>query len=167
MEVKKQSQETVQAMNPVVTLFLDFDGVLHPLHGGGARLQYAPLLVSALKPHPDVQIVLSTSWAVMFGLDETKNMLPTLLRQRVVGATYDPKYARQEWLSSMTRYTQIAKYVKRHLLTHWLAVDDDDEGWPAEHRKSLVRTSSRLGLAHPDTLPELADKLQRLQTAKQ
>lgn len=152
-------------MNPVVTLFLDFDGVLHPLHGGGGRFQYAPLLESALKPHPAVQIVLSTSWAVMFGLDETKNMLPAMLRQRVVGATYDPKYARREWLSSMTRYAQITKYVKRHSLTHWLAIDDDDEGWPVEHRKSLVRTSSMLGLAHPDTLPELADKLQRLQAA--
>jgi len=32
-------------------------------------------------------------------------------------------------------------------------------------QQSLVRASSMLGLAHPDVLPELVDKLQRLRAA--
>ena len=145
-------------------LFLDFDGVLHPIGGDVAPLEYAPLLIAALEPHPAVEIVLSTSWVPVFGLDGTRDMLPAELRQRVVDATYDPLYMlRAEW-SSLTRYAQIAHYVKRRSVTRWLAIDDDAEGWPAEFRKSLVRTSGLLGLAHPDVVPELADKLIRIAT---
>jgi len=52
--------------------------------------------------------------------------------------------------------------VKRHKLTRWVAIDDDAEGWPAEHRTSLVRTSALFGLGHPDAVQELVDKLARL-----
>ena len=55
-------------------LFLDYDGVLHPddvylecgrpvLHATGQLFMWAPLLEDALADHPDVRIVLSTSWA--------------------------------------------------------------------------------------------------------
>jgi hypothetical protein len=135
------------------------DGVLHPIGGDVAPLEYVPLLVAALEPYPAVEIVLSTSWVPVFGLDGTRDMLPAELRQRVVNATYDPLFMPQAKWSSLTRYAQIARYVKRRSLTRWLAIDDDVEGWPAEHRKSLVRTSGLLGLSHPDAIPELAEKL--------
>ncbi len=138
-------------------LFLDFDGVLHPTRGDVAPFEYAPLLVAALEPYPDVRIVLSTSWVEVFGLEESRAFLPEELRRRVMGATYY-----EEWPARLTRYGQIVHYVRRHLLTRWLALDDDDQGWPAEHRQRLVRTSGLLGLAHPDAVPELTDKLKRL-----
>lgn len=146
-------------------LFLNFDGVLHPMRVGVALFEYTSLLVDALAPHPDVHIVLSTTWVPVLGFDEAKNRLPAELQARVVGATYDPQYKLDmppSWWSSLTRYTQIANYVKLHSLTRWLAIDDDTHGWPAERRNSLVRTSALLGLAHPDAVPELADKLLRL-----
>jgi len=124
--------------------------------------EYAPLLVAALKPHPDVRIVLSTSWVPVFGLDGTKHMLPAELRRRVIGATYDPVHMLPAEWSSLTRHAQIIRYVRRHSPKRWLAIDDDTEGWPAEQRKSLVRTSRLLGLAHPDALAELTDKLMRI-----
>ncbi len=88
----------------VATIFLDFDGVLHPIGGTVAQFEYAPLLVAALEPHPTAQIVLSTSWVPVFGLDESKDMLPAELQRRVIGATYDPRYGLHEEWSSLTRY---------------------------------------------------------------
>jgi hypothetical protein len=55
-------------------LFLDFDGVLHPdaaflvngrtmLKADGELMMWAPLLVDVLAGFPEMQIVLSTSWA--------------------------------------------------------------------------------------------------------
>jgi hypothetical protein len=60
------------------------------------------------------------------------------------------------------KYAQIARYVKCHKLTRWVALYDDAEGWPADHRKLLVHTSGLFGLGHPDAVPELVDKLARL-----
>ena len=73
-------------MRPI--LFLDFDGVLHPVGGDVAPLEYAPVLVQLLAPHSNVHIVLSTSWVGTFGFDNTRAMLPLELQHRVVGATY-------------------------------------------------------------------------------
>ena len=57
----------------MITLFLDFDGVLHParavlgkngpeLRGSGALFMWADGLVTLLAERPHVQVVLSTSW---------------------------------------------------------------------------------------------------------
>jgi hypothetical protein len=59
-------------------LFLGFDGVLHPdavyltlkgikLHAEGELLMWSTLLSDALANHPDIRIVLSTSWARKIG----------------------------------------------------------------------------------------------------
>jgi len=71
-------------------------------------------------------------------------------------------------------FAELAGHVKAHKLPivvvsvreqyGSLRVETSEEGWPAEHRKSPVRTSGLLGLAHPDVVPELADKLMRLAT---
>ncbi len=150
-------------MNPI--LFADFDGVMHPVGGDVAPLEYAPLLITALEPYPSVRIVLSTSWVAAFGFDDTRAMLPLELQRRVIGATYHSHMKRNmhpKWWVSATRYQQIAHYVQRHAVARWLAIDDDDEGWPAEHRDQLVRTSAYAGLASAVTQAELADKLRSL-----
>ena len=80
-------------------LFLDFDGVLHPdavyltsrgveLRAEGVLFMWAPLLVGALAPHQDVQIVLSTSWARNLGFHRARSVLPAELQSRVIGATW-------------------------------------------------------------------------------
>jgi hypothetical protein len=146
-------------------LFLDFDGVLHPVPGCREDIElfaYAPLLEAALEPHPDVRIVLSTSWVEGFGYEVSQECLPESLQQRVIGSTYHSRMKRDmrpEWHAMLTRYAQIANYVKRHAVTRWLALDDDDTGWPPGQRRNLVRTPGRFGLSYPDAQTELADKL--------
>jgi len=54
----------------------------------------------------------------------------------------------------------------RHLLESvgisvpWLAIDDDDEGWPDDQREHLVLTDSMQGLSKPGVLDELINKLE-------
>jgi hypothetical protein len=140
-------------MGPELILFLDFDGVLHPnevyrYHPRGIVLEceghelfeHAELLDEILAPHSHVAIVLSTSWVPELGFDRAKGHLPSALRQRVRGATWHSAlYDKATWFG-LTRYEQIAGYVRRHGLTKWIAVDDDDQGWASHHRHHLVHT---------------------------
>ncbi|MFZ2327391.1 MAG: HAD domain-containing protein [Rhodoferax sp.] len=93
-------------------LYLDFDGVLHHediclntkrgLYFGsnaqthGARhdhthrlFEHALLLAKLLEPHPNVQIVLSTSWVRWRGYEHVRDRLPAELARRCVGAHRD------------------------------------------------------------------------------
>jgi hypothetical protein len=159
-----------------VHLFLDYDGPLHPdevyrvkgqiiLRADGIQLfEYAPILVDILEPFPNVKIVLATSWVRVLGFDTAKNHLPLELQQRVVGATYHSEMDRErpgrfEYLS---RYQQISQYVVRHKIERWVALDNDDYGWPNEHRQNLVHVDDWLGLFELRARDELRLKLEIL-----
>lgn len=123
------------------TLYLDFDGVLHPAgirrhyktgelscDDGLPLFRWLPTLEELLNGH-DVSIVLSTSWVFAFGFEQTMSYLPASISERVVGATWietedaEKKYA---YLRQF-RCDQILDDVnRRNLQKHeWLAVDDD------------------------------------------
>lgn len=151
------------------TLFLDFDGVLHPdavycvrgeivLRADGFSLfEWSPILVVLLDPFPTMQIVLSTSWVSVVGFDEARARLPESLQRRVIGSTWH-EHAPRAW-DRRTRYDQVAHSVERHRHTRWLAVDDDGVGWPEEHLPNLVLTDSLLGLGDTVAQEELREKL--------
>ncbi len=146
----------------MTVLFLDFDGVLHPVGGSILPFEYTPLLIRALEPYPAVRIVLSTSWVATYSFKYTRDMLPLELRRRVIDATLDPAYRAEKWWVRASRYEQIAHYVKRYSVERWLAIDDDDDGWPPELRHHLVCPPKYVGLYSADTQAELADKLKSL-----
>lgn len=158
-------------------LFLDFDGVLHPdavyltrrgdieLRAEGELFMWSSLLIDALTNHPDIWIVLSTSWARNLGYDLARKALPPALRSRVIGATWHSGMGRG-WPDRIlwdvqTRYDQIATYLNRLPdPVPWLAVDDDGEGWPDCQRERLVLTDSMQGLSAPRALDELMNRLE-------
>jgi len=158
---------------PPPILFLDYDGVLHPaeaiwtyargivLRDGvpGSLFMHAEALVRLLGPHPEVRIVLSTSWVQRLDYYRAKKRLPASLQARVIGATWHSDKDAQEW-ETLTRYLEVLTYVDRHDLGHrWLAVDDNAEGWPDARRDQLVHTQSMAGLGDAAVQEELADKL--------
>lgn len=166
-------------------VFLDFDGVLHPdaaylvkgrpeLRAAGTLFMWAPILEEALAPYPDTKIVLSTSWVrVLKSFSRVRAYLPVALQARVIGATWHSAMARHHegshridgnWFSEMSRYAQIARYISRAGLRaeHWLAIDDDCEGWPSELRDRLVETDGALGLSSTAAQSELAERLQQM-----
>lgn len=159
-------------------LYLDFDGPLHydnaiwhPRRGvylagppGYVLFQHVGLLDEALRPYPEVRIVLATSWVRVFGYSRAKKRLSETLQARVIGATYHSRMYRPDF-ESMTRAEQILGDVQRRRPSDWLALDNDDHGWPREHREHLVLTDDRDGLSIPTVLSELRHKLAAMNAA--
>ncbi len=162
-------------------LFLDFDGVLHPdsaylvrgrptLRGEGKLFMWAPLLVDVLADFPEVQIVLSTSWARQLSFSRARHWLPPALRPRVIGATWHTRMSlRHEegrgvatWWDGATRYEQIKRYASRTGRSDWVAIDDQPEGWAADDLEKLVHTNGETGLSEAHALALLVDRLNNL-----
>lgn len=141
-------------------IYLDFDGVLHPVDvwhltdqgptlgpsSLGHRLfEHALLLATLLAPHPEVRLVLSTSWVRAYGLEAATARLPEALRERVVGATFDPDRDGPGF-GSVGRGYQVIEDVQRRRPRHWVALDDDGRDWPDECAEQLILTDSMFGL---------------------
>ncbi|WP_231949997.1 HAD domain-containing protein [Paraburkholderia caribensis] len=118
------------------TLFVDFDGTLHvgnayidenndiSLDTGRPLLEFAPLLVELLAPYPEVEIVLTTSWARRLPDERVIAYLPPELRPRVIGTTSNIKPRRSYVLDGTERTHIITSYAYGKRLKHWLAIDD-------------------------------------------
>lgn len=158
-------------------LFLDFDGVLHPdavyLEGGrpvlraeGKLFMWAPLLADVLSEHPQVRIVLSTSWARHYGFSRARDFLPESLRRCSIGATwhsgmaqykegcYTPRYS-ITWWDSVSRYEQIKRWVEIANQHDWLALEDQPLGWDDADRDKLIQTDSVRGLSDMAVITKL------------
>jgi hypothetical protein len=158
--------------------YLDYDGVLHPdaaylgprrtvTMGKGQPMMWAPYLVEALRPFPNVRLVLSTSWVRHLGFDRARSYLPVELRERVIGATFHRREHgatmahEQSWLS-LERGLQIRLDAQRRGLTRWIALDDAVDEFDIADRASQVVCNSDAGLSEPDTQERLAKALQAL-----
>lgn len=147
-------------------LYLDFDGVLHtqdcfivrkqgPFVNPPHRLlEHMAVLEQCLAPYPEVRIVLSTNWVRRLGYIYACSVLSRPLRRRVVGATF---HAQMDWreFKQLTRAEQVLGDVQRRCPRWWLALDDDEEGWPQSVANHLVLTDGVLGLGKPSTVEQL------------
>ncbi|MDO8903228.1 HAD domain-containing protein [Hydrogenophaga sp.] len=154
-----------------VVLYLDYDGVLHhedvwwhPRRGayirtpGYALFEHMPLLEAALEPFPDVRIVLSTSWVRVRRFSRSVKRLSPALRERVIGATFHTRM-NEKAFTDLPRGVQILGDVSRRQPRHWVALDDDAEGWPEAYRSDLIHTDEVLGISAPGTIQELRKRL--------
>ncbi|MNJ14150.1 hypothetical protein D3C77_83650 [compost metagenome] len=162
----------MQKSTPV--LFLDFDGVLHPdavyfsrlgptLKAEGNLFMWAPILTKLLNEFPSVSLVLSTSWVRLLGHKRALGYLPYELQERVIGATWHSSMAKG-WVDESvwdgkTRYDQICRYAARSQLRHWVALDDDVQGWAESSVQRLVACSPDLGLSSAEVQAELQIRL--------
>ncbi|MBC3830967.1 hypothetical protein H8K33_05570 [Undibacterium amnicola] len=141
-------------------LYLDYDGVLHddavywhPKHGiylktpGRTLFEWMYILENLLSPHPDVGIVLSTSWVRAKSFEYAKSQLSAPLREKVIGATFHRREMHKIEFDLTARGVQIWNDVQRRNPTSWFAIDNDNERWPAHCRDKLVLTQDRLGLS--------------------
>jgi HAD domain in Swiss Army Knife RNA repair proteins len=110
-------------------------------------------------PFPDIRIVLSTSWVEVFNsFTKVTRRLPEALRARVVGSTYHSRMDAAVF-GQVPRGIQIVTDVRRRQPAGWLALDDDDEGWPAWCRDRLIHTDPVLGISAAAVLAEFQEKL--------
>ena len=156
-------------------IYLDYDGVLHdddvyfhPKRGiyldapNRQLFEWMPILETLLVPHPDVGIVLSTSWVRVKSFSYAKERLSLVLQEKVVGATFHSREMRKSTFDDMSRGAQVVQDVSRRQPLSWLAIDNDDEDWPATHSDKLVLTQDRTGLSDPKVQIALAKALFRL-----
>lgn len=122
---------------------------------------YADLLADLLAPAPSVQIILSTSWVSRMGFFSAMVRLPRELRQRCVGSTYRPRMDKHRF-GSLTRGQQIAVDLNLRQSSSWLAIDDDDRGFPGGMRSRLVHTDGSDGLAAPGPVMKLREQVAKL-----
>lgn len=142
-------------------LFLDFDGTLHPLwtfeHGENSVIAIpylGPWLVEAatleriLQPYLHrTEIVLSTAWARVRGLEAARGMLPSAMAERVTESIWLPELALDYQASRCSRFSCIQMWLERRrpgYVGPWLALDDDDELWPTDQRHRLVHAAGTI-----------------------
>jgi len=158
-----------------LVLYLDYDGVLHhenvrisnksgPFLQAPERytlFQHAELLASMLEPYPGVLIVLSTSWAVRYGVSDAAKRLPYALKSRVVGGTYHSRHMHKLEFQEMQRGQQVVADVMRRQPRDWLALDDDQEGWGVDARHHVL-THMYEGISDTEVLETFAKKLEAM-----
>jgi hypothetical protein len=153
--------------------YLDFDGVLHDssvwltrdgrvtIETPGRRLfEWETILIDLLEPHPQVELVLSTSWVRTKTFNVAKHQLHPSVRSRVRGATYDHRLITAQEFTLLPCGMQIWGDVLRRQPSDWFAIDDSF-GWPAEARDKLVLTKGVFGLSELAIQVEIRRRLER------
>ena len=149
----------VDLQNPVhlsmrKTLYLDFDGVLHPnMTTKSRRFIHLEALCCVLRNGPQVasgrdavklgsgliEIVISSSWRFQFTLVELKAFFPMDLRQFVTGTT-GPAF-----VGKHARWEEIRQHVRTHRVGDWRALDDSAFEFP-RHCRELILCNGATGL---------------------
>lgn len=169
-----------ELQTPLNVVYLDYDGVLHheavylsqklgihidqKVAPGAVLFEWAYVLVDALRPYPEMKIVLSTSWCRQRGFTRAKRRLPSELQDRVIGGTYHRGiHGADHWsrhqFASTPRASQVLADVARRKPAHWIAIDDDVDDWPAKYLDHLVACDGRLGLSSPQAQDILRERL--------
>lgn len=178
------------------TLYLDFDGPLHPnaahIDSRGPHLrppfeyhelfEHAPILDSLIGETQDLQIIISSTWAMELGLQECIARLPARIAERVTGATWCHKTLahlvgkqhtdltssalRSAWRRT-SRYEQISAHAEVFGIDKWFALDDQDARWPDEERHRLVCCNEFDGLSRTLTRADFSRALQKMMGQQQ
>ncbi|WP_316150580.1 HAD domain-containing protein [Cupriavidus sp. BIC8F] len=156
-------------MHPI--LFLAYDGCLHPdgvhhVNGepeirvqGHVLFEYAELLARLLEPYPELRIVLTTSWARVYGLEGAQAFLPAALQNRVVGTTYEFAGDMADW-AELSEFDKVMRYVEACGVRTWLALHCEKYGWPEAFKRFGVWLYKGHGLGDDRAIKELTEKLE-------
>ena len=130
-------------------IFADYDGVFHAvsdLHWfsmglpvetcieRGRLFRWAAILHKILEPHPDVYIVVHSSWRLLHPEEKVKALIGPLAKRviHVISRDYD-------------RGDGIAAYVKAHGIADYIILDDRPD-WFAPGTPRLVVCDSETGI---------------------
>jgi len=126
------------------TLFLDFDGVLHPNFClPHEAFSLAPRLAETLAGS-NVQIFIASSWRFDHSLSELQRLLPKELAERVVGTTGEP------YEGEFARWNEICESVRHHGIISWRILDDSKLEFPSALCPELILCDGRRGLTRTE-----------------
>lgn len=123
-----------------MVIFLDFDGVLHPVPYAEAEVFcFLDEFLSMLDYFPGVRIVISSSWRFQLNIDELQSMFGRH-GDRLVGVTPDAH------LSNFPRLGEILEWIRTNgYQGKWLAIDDAFDEFPDLH-PNLFLCDRKVGL---------------------
>lgn len=135
-------------------LFIDFDGVLHPTLSSDPAdadepvvhttlFGWLPMLVSALKTHQDVAVVVHSMWRNTHNVDELRELLGAL-GPRVVGVAPEG-----------LRYASIEAWLAVNPCHSHRILDDDPVEFPDPAPAELILCNPRTGVSAPDVIAAL------------
>lgn len=163
---------TLHGLLTAPVLFLNLEGTVHPWDTGyiyNPRLPDEPrpfCWAECLRPvieEWNLGIVLRSSATTFVREDILLSQMPAWLRQRLRGFT-QPTHVpiTLDWIrKSNTSFGVIKNYVRASALTHWVALADDEDGWPQapEIRRHLVMCDGEVGVTDPVTVKRLEGAL--------
>lgn len=142
--------------SPSIVLFLDFDGVTHPEPCLQEQLFcYLVRIEDVLREHPQVEVVISSSWRDEYSLEQLRALFAADMAERIVGITPSIKRPSSTWqpgqVPEFEREWEIETWLKenRRWDTHWIAIDDRPY-WFRPNSVNLLRTHSRIGFTLDD-----------------
>ena len=127
-------------------LFLDFDGVTHPVSANGHYFRKENLepLAASIKGL-DVKVVIASTWRLDEHIDELKQLLGDI-GSSVVGVTPEIN----EPFIKHIRQCEVELYLEQHVPNHekWIAIDDTAAFYRTNSH--LVLTDGRVGFSELD-----------------
>lgn len=145
-------------------LFLDVDGVLHPVgvdYSFSSRFfSHLPLLEELLREFRSVDVVISSDWRLAEGIEQLQRYFSVDIQHRIIGATpqIDPSVG-----VSNRRQLEIQAWLDGNGRSdaEWVALDD----WPSSFEagfERLVLTNPKLAFDQ-DSFQELRSHLLRFE----
>jgi hypothetical protein len=140
-------------------LFLDFDGVLHPLQRSEPDFCRLPLLWEILRACPDMDVVFSTSWRETYHPEKMIKLVTygggEDLAHRFIGSNPRTPRARSTYIAGAqpTRHVECERWLDENGQQHraWLAIDDMPEIFPP-NSPTLYLVDGNTGLTDADVL---------------
>lgn len=114
-------------------LFLDFDGVLHSFlapKDSSHLFENRDRLEGVLRDHPNVQIVISSTWRENHSLEELAALFSLDIRSRIVGVLPVIEIRSLADMENI-RFKEISLYLNGRS-DRWVALDDDLDLFPKD-----------------------------------
>jgi hypothetical protein len=165
----RQLKAWFEDADEIPTVFLDFDGVLHPEpcwpENTFCRKE---LLEEVLREFPQVPIVISSTWRETHSMGDMKAMFSPDIAVRIVGKTPYLRNPRKNDILNCDgepppweRQWEIERWMgkNRAMGSPWIAIDDRPR-WFKDECPNLLVTSSKIGFSKSDqeTLRQMIEK---------
>ena len=142
----------------MILVFLDFDGVMHPVGCEPERhFCQRDLFEEVMREHPDVRIVITSTWRQAYPMTEIKRFFSPDIAERIVGKTPTHMDDGDEHI----RYLEIRKLLENPKVAgaQWIALDDSEFEFP-DGCPNLLLCSAERGF-DSETARKLRERLRR------
>jgi hypothetical protein len=150
-------------------IFLDFDGVLHPNNATDLSSHFSslPLFENVLRKHPEVNVVISSTWRKTHTLEQLKSLFSYDIATRVIGLTPPvPDDNLPFSLLAYARHAEIETWLRREgrACENWIALDD--KPWLFRpFLRNLLPVPGENGLTPPGVRHSAASRLNSAHSA--